>query len=167
MLLLLFSHSVMFDFCDPMNCSTPGLPVLHCLPEIAQTHVHWIHDTIQPSHPLSFPSPAFSLSQLRVFSSESALPVSLLHHVSKELELQLQHQSFQWIFRDDFFRIDWFDLLAVQGTLKGLFQHHSLKASILQCSAFFMVQLSHPYMTTGKTIASTRRTCWQCDVSVS
>ena len=66
------------------------------------------------------------------------------------MELQLQHQSFQWLIS---FRIDWFSLLAVQGTLKSLLQHHNLKASVLQCSAFFMVQLSHPYMTTGKTIA--------------
>ena len=75
------------------------------------------------------------------------------HQVAKVLELQLQHQSFQWIFR-----IDWFDLLAVQGTLKSLLQHHSSKAPILQRSAFFMVQLSHPYMTTGKTIALTKWT---------
>ena len=73
----------------------------------------------------------------------------------KALELQLQHQSFQWIFRTDFLRKDWLDLLAVQGTLKSLLQHHSSKASILQRSAFFMVQLSHPYMSTGKTIALT------------
>jgi len=71
--------------------------------------------------------------------------------------LELQHQSFQQLFRIDFFRIDWFDFFAVQGTPKSL-QHHSSKASILQCSAFFMVQLSHPYMTTGKTIALTRQT---------
>ena len=74
------------------------------------------------------------------------------------MELQLQHQSFQCIFRTDFLRTDWFDLLAVQGTLKSLLQHHSSKASVLQHSAFFMVQLSHPKMTTGKTIALTRWT---------
>ena len=78
--------------------------------------------------------------------------------MAKVLDLQLQHQSFQWIFRTDFLRIDWFDLFAVQGTLKSLLQHHSSKASTLQCSAFFRVQLSYPYMTTGKTIALTRRT---------
>ena len=82
----------------------------------------------------------------------------LLHQMAKVLELQLQHQSFQCIFRTDFLRTDWFDLLAVQGTLKSLLQHHSLKASVLQHSAFFMVQLSHPKMTTGKTIALTRWT---------
>ena len=84
--------------------------------------------------------------------------VSSSHHVAKVLEFQLQHQSFQWIFRTDFFRIDWLDLLAVQGTLKSLLQHHSSKPSILWCSAFFIVQLSHPYMTAGKTIALTRQT---------
>ena len=80
------------------------------------------------------------------------------HQVAKVLEFQLQHQSFQWIFRTDFFRIDWFDLLAIQGTLRRLLQHHSSKASILWCSAFLIAQLSHPYMTTGKTIALTRQT---------
>ena len=74
------------------------------------------------------------------------------------LEFQVQHQSFQWIFRTDFFRMIWLDLLAIQGTLKSLLQHHSSKTSILQLSAFFRVQLSHPYMTTGKTIALTRWT---------
>ena len=78
--------------------------------------------------------------------------------VAKVLEFQLQHQSFQWIFRTDLLRMDWLDLLAVQGTLKSLLQHHTSKASILRCSAFFTVQLSHPYMTTGKTIALTRQT---------
>ena len=74
------------------------------------------------------------------------------------MEFQLQHQSFQWTFRTDFFRMNWSDLLAVQGTLKSLLQHHSSKASILRCLAFFILQLSHPYMTTGKTITLTRQT---------
>ena len=74
------------------------------------------------------------------------------------MEFQLQHQSFQGIFQTDFLWMDWWDLLAVQGTLKSLLQHHSSKASILRCSAFFIVQLSHPYMTTGKIIALTRWT---------
>ena len=78
--------------------------------------------------------------------------------MAKVLECQLQHQSFQWIFRTDFFRMDWLDLLAVQGTLKSLLQQHSSKASILQRSPFFIAQVSHPYMITGKTIASTRQT---------
>ena len=84
--------------------------------------------------------------------------VNSLHEVAKVLEFQLQHQSFQWISRTDLFRMDWLDLLAVQETLKSLLQHHSSKASILRGSAFFTVQLSHPYMTTGKTIALTRQT---------
>ena len=84
--------------------------------------------------------------------------VSSSHHVAKVLEFQLQHQSFQWIPRTISFRMDCLDLLAVQGTLKGLLQHHSSKASILQCSAFFIVQLSHSYMTTGKTTALIRQT---------
>ena len=85
--------------------------------------------------------------------------VSSWHQVAKVLEFQLQHQSFQWIFRTDiFFKIDWFDLLAVQGTLESLLQHHSSKASILRRSVFFTVQISHPYVTTGITIALTRWT---------
>ena len=84
--------------------------------------------------------------------------VNSSHEVAKVLEFQLQHQSFQWTLRINLFRMDWLDLLAVQETLKSLLQHHSSKASILQCSAFFIVQLSHPYMTTGKTITLTRRT---------
>ena len=79
--------------------------------------------------------------------------ISSLHQVAKVLELQLQHQSFQWIFGLISFRLDWFDLFAVQGTLKSLLQHPSSKASVLQCSAFFMIQLSYLYMSTGKTIA--------------
>ena len=78
--------------------------------------------------------------------------------MAKVFELQLQQQPLEWIFRTDPFRIDWFDLLAIQGTLKSLPQHHSSKLSILQCSAFVIVQLSHPYMTTGKTIGLTKRT---------
>ena len=110
---------------------------------------------IQPSHPLSSPSPsAFNLSQHQGFFKW----VRSSHQVAKVLEFQLQHQSFQWILRTDFLRMDWLDLLAVQGTLKSLLQHHSSKASILRRSAFFIVQLSHPYMATGKTIALTRRT---------
>ena len=122
--------------------------ILHQLPELAQTHVHRVHDTIQPSHPLSSPSPpAFNLSQHQGLFQW----VSSLHQVAKVLECQPQHQSFQWIFRLSSFRMDWLDLLAVQEALKNLLQHHSSKASILQCSAFFIVQFSHPYMTTEKT----------------
>ena len=142
--------------CDPMDCSTPGFPVHHQLPELAQTHVHWVSDAIQLSHPLlsPSPSPAFSLSQLQnLFQWVSSLP-----QVAKVLELHLQHQSFWWIFTGISFRIDWLDLLAVQQTLKSPLQHHSSKASIFQHSDIFKVQLSHPYMTTGKTIVLTRQT---------
>ena len=110
--------------CDPMDCSTLCFPVYHQLPELAQTHVHPVGDAIQPSHPLLSPSPpASNLSQHQGLSQW----VSSLHQVAKALELLLQHQSFQWIFRTNF-RIDWFDL-AVQGTLKSLLQHNS-KSSI-------------------------------------
>ena len=124
---------------QPHGCSMPGFPVLHHLLELSRTHVHWISDAIQPSHPLSPPSPpAFSLSQRQDLFQW----VGSLHQVSKVLELQLQHQSFQWIFRIDLFRMDWFDLLAVQGTLKSLLQHYSSKASVLRLSSvqFSLVQ---------------------------
>ena len=119
-----------------MDCSTPGFPVHHQLLELAQIYVHQVGDAIQPSHPLSSPSPpAFNLSQ---------------HPLASALPMNIQ----------DWFtlRIDWFDLLAVQGTLKNLLQQNGSKASILQLPAFFMVQLSHPYMTTEKAIALTRCT---------
>ena len=141
--------------CDPMNCSTPGLPVYHQLPKFTQTHVHWVGDAIQPSHPLSSASPpAFNLTQ---------------HQGLFQWVRSLNQAAKQWSFGFSIspsnehsglisFRIDWLDLLAIQGTLKRPLQHHSLKASILRRSAFFIVQLSHPYMTTGKTIALTRQT---------
>ena len=98
-------------------------------------------------------------SCLQSFPASGSFPISqFLHQVAKVLEFQLQHQSFQWIFKLISFKMDWLDLLADQGTLKSLLQHHNSKASIVQCSAFFIVQLSHPYMTTGKTIALTRWT---------
>ena len=140
--------------CDPMNHSTPGLPVHHQLPVFTQTHVHWVSDAIQPSHPLSSPSPpASNLSQHQGLFKWVISP----RQVAKVLEFQLQHPSNEHPGLISF-RIDWLDLLAVQGTLKSLLQHHSSKALILWCSAFFIVQLSHPYMTTGKTIALTRWT---------
>ena len=130
--------------CDPKDCSTPGFPVYHQLPELAQTHVHWVGDAIQPSHPLSSPSlPAFNPSEHQgLFQG-----VSSSYQAAQVLGFQLHHQSFQWIFRLISFRIDWFDLLAVQGTLKSLLQHHSSKASILWRSAFFIVQLSTLFFT--------------------
>ena len=151
---LLFSSvsQLCLTLCDPMDCSTPGFTVLHQLPELGQTHVQWINDAIQPSHPLSSPSPPALSHHQGLYQR-----VSSSHQVAKILEFQLQHQSFQWIFQWISFRIDCFDILAVSGTLKSLLQHHSSKASIL-CSAFFTVQLSHPYKTTGKTNALIRQT---------
>ena len=134
--------------CDPKDCSTPGLPVHHQLLELAQTHVHCIGDTIQPSHPLSPSPPAFNLSQHQGLFQW----VSSSHQVAKVLEFRPQHQSFQWTPRTDRSPLGWtgLSLLAVQGTPKNLLQHHSSKASIVWRSAFFIAQLSHPYMTTGK-----------------
>ena len=133
-----------------MDCSTTGLPV-HCqLLEFTQTHVHWVGDAIQPFHPLS---PAFNLSQHQSLFKW----VSSSHQVAK-------YWSFSFSISPSneysglIFRLDWLDLLAVQGTLKSLLWHHSSKVSILRHSAFFVVLLSHPYMTTGKTIALMRRT---------
>ena len=128
--------------CDPMDCSTPGFPVHHQLPELAQTHVHRVGDAIQPSHPLlSYSPPAFNLAQhWGLFQW-----VSSLHQVAKVLEFQLQHQSSSEYSGLIFFGMDWLDLLAVQGTLKSILQHHSSKASVFCHSAFFIVQLSHPY----------------------
>ena len=148
-------HSVVSNFLDPMDCSMPGLPIHHQLPDLAQILVHQVGDAIQPSHPLSSPSfPAFNLSQTQGLFQW----VSSSHQVAKVLEFQLQNQSFQWIFRTDFLYDDWLDLLAVQGTLKSFLQHHTSKASILWRSAFFMVKLSDPYMTSGKTNVLTRWT---------
>ena len=137
-----------------MNHSTSGLPVLHQLPEFTQTHVYWVSDSIQLSHPLSSPSPpAPNPSQ----------------HQGLSQWVNSSHEQKYWRFSLSIspsnehpglvsFRTDWLYLLAVQGTLKSLLQHHSSKASILQRSAFFKVQLLHPYMTNGKTIALTRQT---------
>ena len=145
--------------CDPMDCSTPGLPVHHQLPEFTQTHViesvmpSTISSSVIPfsSHLQSFPaSGSFQMSQLFTSGGQSS-----------------SHQDWSFSFTispsDEHpelisFRMDWLDLFAVQGTLKSLLQHHSSKALILRCSAFFIVQLSHPYMTTGKAIALTKQT---------
>ena len=141
--------------CDPMDCSTPGFPVYHQLLEFTQTHVHWVGDAIQPSHPLSSPSPpTFNLSQHQVFSSESVLWIRWPKYWSFSFSISPSSEYSGLIS----FRMDWLDLLAVQGTLKSLLQHHSAKASILLHSAFFIVQFLHPYMTTGKIIALTRWT---------
>ena len=138
-----------------MDCSMPGFPVHHQLPKPTETHVHQVGDAIQSSHPLCSPSPsAFNFSQhqgLFKWASSS-------HQVAKYWSFSFIISPFSEHPGLISIRMDWFDLLAVQGTLKSLLQHHSLKASILQYSAFFIVQLSHPYMTTRKTIALTRRT---------
>ena len=136
--------------CDPMDCSTPGFPVHHQLPEFTQTHVHQICDVIQPSHPLSSPSPP----SIRVFSNESTLHMRWPEYWSFSFSI-IPSKEISGLIS---FRRDWLDLLAVQGTLKSLLQHHSSKTSILRRSAFFTVQLSHPYMTTGKTTALTKWT---------
>jgi len=131
--------------CSHMDCSTPDFPVLHHLPETTQTHVHWVSNAIQPSHPLSSPSPpAFSLPSIRVFSNESVLCIRWP---------KLQHQP--WIFRIDFLqgRLVWSPCSPRDSEESS--QHHSSEAPILWHSAFFVVQFSHPYMTTRKTIALT------------
>ena len=162
-----FSHSVISDSSQP-NVLQHGRPSCHHqLREFTQTHVHWVGDAIQPSHLLSSPSPpAFNLSQhqgllqpsifpsIRVFSNESVLHIRWLKYWSFSFNISPSNEHPGLIS----FRMDWLDILTIQGTLKSLLQHHSSQAAILWCSAFFTVQLSHPYKTTGKTIALTRRT---------
>ena len=130
---------------DSIDCNMTGFLVHHQLPEFTQTHVHWVEDAIQPSHPLSFPSPSFNLSQhqglFKWVSSSIRWPKDWSFSISPSNEYSGLIS----------FRMDWLDLLAVQGTRKSLLQHHSSKASSLRQSAFFIAQLSHPYMTTGKT----------------
>ena len=140
--------------CDPMDCSMLGLPVHHQLPEFTQTHVHRVSEAIQPYHPMSSPSPLPSVFRsIRVFSKESALCIRWPKYWSFIFSISPSDEHSGLILR-----MEWFDLLAVQRVLKTLLQHHSSKASILQHSAFFILQLSHPYMTTGKTIALTIQT---------
>ena len=131
-----------------MDYSRPGFHVLHHLLEFVQTHVHAISDAIQPSHPLMpLAPPALSLSQHQeIFSSELALPIGGPKYWSFSFSINPSNEYSGLIF----FRIDWMDFLAVQWTLKSLLQHHNSKASVLQHSPFFMIQLSHPYMTAGK-----------------
>ena len=150
-----FSHWVMSNSLQPHGLQHTGLPVHHQLPEFTQTHVHLVIDAIQPSHPLAFPSPlTFNLSQHQGLFKW----VSSSHQVAKVLDFQFQHQDFHEYSGLISFRLDWLNLLAFQVTLKSLLQHHRSKASIFWCSAFFIAQLSHPYMTTGKTIGLTKQT---------
>ena len=138
-----------------MDCSIPGQPVHHQHPEFTQTHLHQVSDAIQPFHLLSSPSPpAFNLSQHQGLFQW----VISLYQVAKYWSFSFSISPSSEYSGLISFMMDWLDLLAVQGTLKSLLQHHSSKASILQCSTFFIVQLSHPCMTTGKTIALTRQT---------
>ena len=136
-----------------MNCSPPGFSVVHYLPEGVQINVHWVGDAIQPPHCLLPSSPfAFNLSSISVFSNESVFRIRWPKYSRFSISPSNEYS------RLISFRMDWLDLLAVQGTLKSLLQHHNLKASILQRPAFFMVQLSHSYMTSRKTITLTRWT---------
>ena len=140
-----------------MDCSTPGFPVHHYLLEFAQTHIHWVYDAIQLSHPLL---PPFS-SCSRSFPASGSFPMSGhgigTSAISSVLPMNIQLISF---------RIDWFDLLSVQGILKSLLQQHSSKASILRHSAFFVVHLSHSCMSTGKTVTLTIQTCVSKEMSL-
>ena len=141
--------------CDPMNFSMPGLPVHHQLPEFTQTHIHQVGDAIQAFHPLSSPfPPAPNPFSITVLSNESTLRMRWPKYWSFSFSIIPSKEHPGLIS----FRMDWLNLLAVHGTLKSLLQHHSSKVSILRRSAFFTVRFSHPYMTTEKTIALTRRT---------
>ena len=138
-----------------MDCSMPGFLVHYQLLVLTQTHVHQVDDAIQPSHllcPLLLPPSIFPI--IRVFSNESVLHSRWPKYWSFNMSISPSNEYSGLVS----FRMDWLDLLAVQGTLKSLLQHHSSKASILQCLASFIVQLSHLYMTTVKTIALTRWT---------
>ena len=150
-----FSRWGVSTLCNPMDCSIPVFPLLHYLLEFAQTHVHHVCDTIQPSHPvLPLLLPPSIFPSIRFYSNESVPRIKWPKYWSFSFSISPSNEYSELIS----FRTDWFDLLAVQGTLKSVLQHHSSKASILQLSAFFMVQLSHPDMTPGKTIALTRWT---------
>ena len=158
-----FSNSVVSDSLWPHEPQHTRLPCLSQLPELTQTHVHRVSDAIQPSHPLSSPSPpALNLSQHQGLSNESVLHIRWPKYWSFIFSISLPNEYSGLISS----KVDWSDLLAVQGTLKSLLQHHNSKASILRCSPFFIIKLSLPYTTTRKTIALTRQDlCWQSNVS--
>ena len=138
--------------CDPMACSMSGFPIHYQLPEFTKTHVHWVSDAIQPSHPLLFPPSIFP--SIWVFSNESFICIRWPKYWSFSFSINPSNECSGLIS----FGMDWLDHLAIERTLKSFLEHHSSKASILQCSAFFTVHLSHPYMTTGKTRPLTRWT---------
>ena len=150
---MLFSRKLCPTLCNPMNCSAPGFPVLHYLPEFAKL---MFSESVMPSNHLMLCCPLLFLPSIfpniRVFSNELALCIRWPKYWSFSFSLSPSNKYSGLIS----FRVDWSDLLALQGTPKSLLQHHSSKASLLQHSDFFIVQLSHPYMTTGKTIALTR-----------
>ena len=148
-----FSHVRLFATPWTAACQA-SQSVHHQLPEFTQTHVHWVGIAIQPSHPLLSLLPSSIFTSIRVFSNKSVFCIRWPRYWSFSFSISTSSEHSGLIS----FRMDWLDLLAIQGTLKSLLQHHSSKASIIQHSAFFIVQLSHPYMTTGKTIALTRRT---------
>ena len=149
-----------------MYCSMPDFVTLHYLPEFSQTHAHWVSDAIHPSYPLlpSFP-PAFNLPQHQgfffFFSNESPLPIIWPKFWSLSFSIRTSNEYSELIS----FRVDWYDILAVKGSLKSLLQHHNSKGSTLKHLAFFMFQLSHLYMTTGKKQSfDYTDLSWQSDV---
>ena len=153
-------------FRDSMGCRTPGLPLQHQLPELTQTHVHWVSDAIHPSHPLLSPSPpTFNLSQHQGLFHW----VSSSHQVAKVLEFQCHHQSFQWIFRISFkvsFKIDWLDLIAVQETFKGFLptpRFRSINSLVLSFLYSPSLTSIHDYWK-NRSFDQTDL-CWQSNVS--
>ena len=148
-----FSHSILSDSLCNMDCSTPGFSVHQQFPQLGQTQFHWIGDAFQPSHPLSSSSLAFNLSQHQDLFQWASFHIRWPNYWRFSFSISPSNEYSGLIS----FRIGWFDLLAVQGTPKCLLQQHSPKASILWHSAFFIVQLSHQYMTNKKTLALTYR----------
>ena len=148
--------------CDPMDCSTPGFPVHHQLLELTWTQVHQVGDAIQPSHPQL----SASLQAFNLFTASGSFPVNQFFASGGQSIAVSASASVLPVNIQDWFPLGWTGWVSLQsqGTLKSLLQHHSWKASILRCSAFFIVQLSHPYMTTGKTLALIRL-CWKSNVS--
>ena len=150
------------SLCDPMDCRTPGFPVHHQLPELAQTHVHWVSDAIQPSHPVLPTSPLPSIFLcIRIFSNELALCIRWPKYWSFSFSISPSNEYSGLIS----LRIGWFDLLAVQEALRSLLQHYSWRTSNLQCSAFFMIQISHPHDYWKNHSFEYTNLCWQSDVS--